>query len=87
MPFVYMQMYHMYVMIAKKTSEIYDEKIEFNMANAGGLTMAVMIPVMYLIITLFLKKSILEIDLLYPFYLNTVIFIFSTITVIMYKKA
>lgn len=86
-PYVYMQLYTGYVAIAKKTSDIYDEKIEFDMASAGGVTMGLMIPVMALISNLFLKKSMLEIDLLFPFYLNTVILIFSTFTVIRYKLA
>ena len=52
-----MQFYTGHVMTDKKTAEIYDEEIVSDTANAGGLTMGVMIPVMSLITTLFLKKN------------------------------
>ena len=70
MPYVYLQIYTLYVMIAKNTLNIYDEKQDFNMTTGAAITFGAMIVIMTFIITPLITNQILEINLLNPFFLN-----------------
>lgn len=85
-PYVYLQIYHIYVMVAKKTTRIYDEKQEFNMTAGAGLTLITTILIMMWIIIPLLKNDLLEIKLILPLYINSVIFTFSLFTLFLFKK-
>ena len=87
MPYVYLQIYALYVMIAKKTINILDEKQDFNMLTAGAITLGFTIPIMAWVISPLMKEAIIQPNLLVPFYLNTVILIFSAVTLFLFKKA
>ncbi|MBN1352632.1 hypothetical protein JXJ21_24810 [candidate division KSB1 bacterium] len=86
-PYAYLQMYHIYVMVAKKTTQIYDEKQEFNTTTGAGLTLGATILIMGWIIIPLLKNNLLEIKLIFPLYINSVIFTFSLITLFLFKRA
>lgn len=87
MPYVYLQFYVGYTMIIKRTTKIYDEKQDYNMAIGAALTMAAMVFVMALIVSPLLKNTILSLNLLMPFYLNAMILIYSAITLFCFKRA
>jgi len=87
MPYVYLQIYTVSVMIAKNTSNKYDEKQEFNMTTGAAITFGAMIVIMTFIITPLITNHILEIKFLNPFFLNTSILIFSITTLYLFKKA
>ena len=87
MPYVYLQIYTLYVMMGKKTTKIYDEKQDFNMSSGAGITLAVMVVIMGFIVMPLLKNQILELNLLFPFFLNTTVLVFCLATLFLYKKA
>jgi hypothetical protein len=87
MPYVYLQIYTLYVMVGKKTTKIYDEKQDFNMSSGAGITLGVMVAIMGLIVMPLIMNQILEIRLLFPFFLNSTILVFCLATLYLYKKA
>jgi len=87
MPYVYLQIYTLYVMMGKKTTKIYDEKQDFNMSSGAGITLAVMVVIMGFIVMPLLNNQILELNLLFPFFLNTTVVVFCLATLVLYKKA
>jgi hypothetical protein len=86
-PYVYLQIYIIYVMISKKTLNILDEKQEFNMTTAGGITLGVTIILMAWVVLPLIQNNVIELSLLFPFYVNTVILIFSVVTLFLFKRA
>ncbi len=87
LPFVFMEMYLLYPMVVRRTAEIFDEKQNFNIGIAGVITLVGTIITMSFIIEPLLTSGSLELSLLNPFYLNTVVFVFSATTLILFKWA
>lgn len=87
MPYVYLQIYTLYVIIAKKTINIFDEKQDFNMTSGAAITFGTMILIMGFIISPLVQNKILEVSLLFPLFLYSAILIYSTITLFLFKKA
>lgn len=87
LPFVFMEIYLLFPMLAKKTTKIFDEKQEFNMGTAGGITLGITILFMGIIVEPIIQSGALEILLLFPFYINLVILTFSFITLVLFKTA
>ena len=87
LPYAYLQIYTLYVMITRKTTQILDEKQEFNMANAGGVTLGLSIAIMGFIIIPLINNSVVDMKLLFPFYINAIILTFSLVTLYLFKKA
>lgn len=86
-PYAYLQIYTLYVMVGKRTTKIYDEKQDFNMSSGAGITLGVMVAIMGLIVMPLIKNQILELSLLFQFFLNTTILVFCLATLFLYKKA
>ena len=87
MPYVYLQIYMLYVINAKKTTKIFDEKQDFNMTTGAAISFGAMIIVMAFIIKPLITDQILEINLLNPFFINASILIYSITTLFLFKKA
>lgn len=87
MPYVYLQIYTLYVMITKKSINIFDEKQDFNITSGAAITFGAMILIMGLVISPLIQNKILELSLLFPLFLYTAILIYSTITLYLFKKA
>jgi hypothetical protein len=85
-PYVYLQIYIAYIMIIKKTTQIYDEKQNYDMITGAAWTMAGMVILMVFIAIPLIKDNILSINLLMPFYLNAMILIYSGITLFCFKR-
>ena len=83
MPYVYLQIYRLYVMVAK--NKTYDEKQAISMTTGAAITFGAMIIIMGWIITPFIKNQILEINLLTPFFLNASILVYSITTLFLFK--
>ena len=82
MPYVLIWIYCGMIMTGKKTSDIYDEKQDYDMTKGAAVTMAGLILVMGFVISPLLEKEILNVLLLMPFYLFTAVLIFSASTFI-----
>jgi len=87
LPFVYMELYLLAPMIAQGTTAIFDEKQTFNLGTAGGMTLGATIIIMASIVVPLLHSGFLELTLLYPFYLNVVLLLFSSTTLVLFKRA
>ena len=87
LPFVYMELYLLAPMIAQGTTAIFDEKQTFNIGNAGGMTLGATILIMAGIVDPLLQSGSLALTLLYPFYLNVVLLLFSSTTLVLFKRA
>ena len=87
MPYVYLQFHIGYTMIIKKTTQIYDEKQDFDMTFGAAWTMGGMAIVMAFIVMPLIRNNMLSINLLMPFYLNALILIYSAITLFRFKRA
>ncbi len=85
-PYVLIWIYCGMIMIGKKTSDIYDEKQNYDMTKGAAVTMAGMILVIGFVISPFLEKEILNVTLLMPFYLFAAVLIFSASTLFFFKK-
>lgn len=86
-PYVLMQIYTLAVMSAKNTIKIYDEKQDLNMTSAAALTFVAMTLVMGFLISPLAEKNGLKIELIFPLFINSAIFIYSAITLVLFKKA
>jgi hypothetical protein len=87
MPYVYMQIYIIYVMIAKRTINIFDEKQDFNMTSGAAISFGAMLVIMGLIISPLIQNKIIGFDLLFPLFINSSIFVYSISTLFLFKKA
>lgn len=87
LPFVFMEMYLLYPMVARKTMDIFDEKQTFDIENAGALTLVATILVMAWIVKPLISNGSLELSHLVPFYLNIVILLFSSATLVLFRRA
>jgi len=86
MPYVLIWIYCGMIMISKKTSDIYDEKQDYDMTKGAAVTMAGLILVMGSVISPLLEKDILNVMLLMPFYLFCAVLIFSASTLFFFKR-
>jgi len=85
MPYVIVQVYWLIIIRIKKTSIITDEKQEFDMSRAGGITFGLSMPGMIILFILYYHE-ILDGLIWFPYYLFLTIFIFSGSTLYFFKK-
>ncbi|MBN1997652.1 hypothetical protein JW935_08880 [candidate division KSB1 bacterium] len=85
MPWVLMNFYYATIQVVQKSNEFGDEKQELNMSSAAALTMGFTIPVM-VVIFLFYENNILQGSLWFPYYFFTTIFVFSAMTLHLFKN-
>lgn len=85
-PFVLVYVYWALIMRIRKTSEIVDEKQDYNMTKAGAVTMAFSIPAMAFMFILYYNE-IFDGPIWFPYYFFVTILIFSCSTLFYFKKA
>lgn len=86
-PYVYLQIFTLYVIITRKTMNIFDEKQNYNMTSGAAITFGAMIIIMGLIIAPLVQNKTLEIKLLFPLFINSSILVYSVVTLFLFKKA
>ncbi|OQX95586.1 hypothetical protein B6I21_04695 [candidate division KSB1 bacterium 4572_119] len=87
LPYALVWFYWLIMIRIKKTSNIFDEKQEFNMAKAGALTMAGSILALAIMFNLSYNDVFqLNYGLWFPFYLFSSITQFSFFTLFLFKK-
>ena len=84
-PFVLAYIYWLMIIRIRKTSEIVDEKQDYNMTKAGALTMAFSIPAMVIMFMLYYNK-ILDGPIWFPYYFFVTLMFFSGTTLFLFKK-
>jgi hypothetical protein len=85
MPYFIIQVYWLIVMKIRRSGEILDEKQEYDMGKAGGMTFGISIPAMVIVFILYQNK-IAEGLIWFPYYLFITILIFSSSTLYYFKK-
>jgi len=86
LPYPLIWMYWLLVIKMKKSTEITsDEKLDFNMKKAGYLTMASSIPAMVIMFQLYYNEILAGL-IWFPYYFFVTIFLFSTFTLLFFKK-
>lgn len=85
-PFVVVEIYWLLVARVRRTNAVLDEKQDADMARAGGLAMALSIPVMTGFF-LWSRGRAVESLLWFPFFLFTVIFLFSSGVLTAYRRS
>jgi hypothetical protein len=85
-PWVLIQVYWLIILRIRKSDPIVDEKQEFDMSQAAGLTMALTILAMALLFTLF-SRGVLAGLTWFPYYLFTTVLCFSASTIYYFKRA
>lgn len=85
MPWVLMNCYYLIIQKIQKSSEFGDEKQELNMSSAATITMGYTIPVMTVMFILY-ENSIIQGSLWFSYYFFTTIFVFSAMTLHLYKN-
>ncbi len=86
LPFVLVQLYWLLIFRIEKTTDIIDEKQNYDMTMAGAVTMAFSIPAMAVLFVLY-EKNIVAGMLWFPYYLFTTILLFSAGVLISFKKS
>ena len=69
----------------RKSTEILDEKQEYDMGKAGGITFGISIPAMVLIYILY-QNEIVKGSIWFPYYIFIIILISSCSTLLQFKK-
>lgn len=85
MPFVLINIYWLMIVRIRKTSKFLDEKQDYNMTKAGAITMAFSIPAMAIMFELYYNK-IFAGPIWFPYYFFVTLFLFSGITLFLFKK-
>lgn len=85
LPYALCWIYIALIMRIERTTEIYDEKQNFDMTQGAGVTLGVMIYFVAVIISPLMQSGLLSIRLFMPCYIFSTIFFFSLITLMMYK--
>lgn len=84
-PWLVLEFYSLLVIRSQKTSEIMDEKQEYNLTKAGSLAMGLSIPVMTGVFLLY-EGQIIAGSLWFPIYLFLNIFLISFFTLRLFKS-
>jgi hypothetical protein len=84
-PYALIWFYYLMVMTIKKTTNIVDEKQDFNMASAGGITMALTVFAMTILFLLY-YDGMADGIIWYPYYFFITIVIYSASTLILFKR-
>ena len=85
MPYFVIYVYWIIVMKIRESSEIIDEKQEYNMGKAGGITFGISIPAMLIIFILY-QNDIVQGLIWFPYYIFITVLIFSCSTLFYFKK-
>ncbi|MEK7405820.1 MAG: hypothetical protein AAB225_11990 [Acidobacteriota bacterium] len=85
MPLVVVYAYWIAVMRKARTSEIVDEKQNFDMTNASGLAWALSLPAMMVAFVLY-EAGLFDPALWFPFYLLVTLLLHSTATLYFFKR-
>jgi hypothetical protein len=85
MPWVLDNFYVGIILKIQKTSDFGDEKQNLNMGAAGGITMGFTIPVMAGLFILY-ERNVLQGSIWFPYYFFTTIFVFSIMTLHLFKN-
>ncbi len=85
MPYFIIQVYWLTVMKIRRSGEILDEKQEYDMGKAGGITFGISVPAMVFVFILYQNK-IVDGLIWFPYYLFITILIFSASTLFYFKK-
>jgi len=85
LPYALIWFYYLMVMIIRKTTRIFDEKQDFNLASAGGITMALTICAMSILFQLN-QAGLVRSANWYPYFFFVSIALYSGSTLILFKK-
>ena len=85
MPYFIIQVYWLIVMKIRKSGEILDEKQEYDMGKAGGITFGISLPAMVIIFILY-QNEIVQGLIWFPYYLFITLLAFSCATIFYFKK-
>ncbi|UCH13873.1 MAG: hypothetical protein JSV22_12300 [Bacteroidales bacterium] len=85
MPYFLILTYWLIVMKIRKSTEILDEKQEYDMSKAGGITFGISLPAMIIIYILY-QNGIVQGLIWFPYYIFIAILIFSCSTIFQYRK-
>lgn len=85
MPWVLANFYVGIIQRTRKTADVYDEKQNLNMGAAGGITMGFTTPVMVVLFILY-ENNFLQGSIWFPYYFFTTIFVFSVMTLHLFKN-
>ena len=84
-PFALMYIYWLLIIRIKKTAQVLDEKQDYNMTQAGAITMALSIPAMVIMFTLYYNK-VFDGPIWFPYYFFVTLLFFSATTLLLFKK-
>ena len=85
MPYFIIYIYWLIVMKIRKSTEIIDEKQEYDMGKAGGITFGISMPAMVIIFILY-QNGIVKGLVWFPYYIFITIIIYSCSTLFYFKK-
>jgi hypothetical protein len=85
MPLVLVYAYWIAVMRKARTSEVVDEKQNFDMTNAGGLAWGLSIPAMGAAFVLY-EEGLFDPSLWFPYYLFVTLLLYSVATLYFFKR-
>ena len=84
-PFALMYIYWLLIIKIRKTTEVLDEKQDYNMTKAGAITMALSIPAM-VIMFFFYYNKVFDGPIWFPYYFFVILLFFSGTTLFLFKK-
>ncbi len=84
-PFALMYIYWLLIIRIKKTAQVLDEKQDYNMTQAGAITMALSIPAMVIMFTLYYNK-VFDGPIWFPYYFFVTLLFFSGTTLFLFRK-
>jgi uncharacterized protein YjeT (DUF2065 family) len=84
-PYFLIYVYCLIVMKIRKSTEIVDEKQEYDMGRAGGITFGISMPAMVIMFILY-QNGIVNGLIWFPFYIFITILIYSSAILFCYKK-
>jgi uncharacterized membrane protein len=85
MPYFIIYIYWLIVIKIRKSTEILDEKQEYDMSKSGGITFGISIPAMVIIFILY-QNEIVKGLIWFPYYIFITILIFSCSTLFYFKN-
>lgn len=85
LPYALFWIYIAIIMRIHRSTEIYDEKQNFDMTQGAGITLGVMIYFMTVVISPLVQSGLLSSMLLMPCYIFSTIFFFSIATLFIFK--
>ena len=84
-PFALMYIYWLLIIRIKKTAQVLDEKQDYNMTQAGAITMALSIPAMIIMFALYYNK-VFDGPIWFPYYFFVTLLFFSGTTLFLFRK-